>query len=134
MSYVIACSNIKGGTAKTSTVSSLAGIFARQNYRVLAIDCDPQSNLTIGLGFNPDKLEKTLVEALSNNEMPLSEVILNVPEGFSLVPARWPSKKPPRSLKGWGWNARPFQTRSGRVARISASCGSIMGIGSNLDS
>lgn len=34
MSYVIACSNIKGGTAKTSSVTSLAGILAQQHYRV----------------------------------------------------------------------------------------------------
>lgn len=58
MSYVIACSNIKGGTAKTSSVTSLAGILAQQQYRVLVIDCDPQSNLTIALGINPEKLDR----------------------------------------------------------------------------
>ena len=87
MSYVIACSNIKGGTAKTSTVNSLAGVFFQKGLRVLAIDCDPQSNLTIGLGVNPDKLEKTLVEALADENLPISQVIMQVAEGFDLVPA-----------------------------------------------
>jgi len=88
MAYTIACSNIKGGTGKTSTVSSLAGIFAAEGYRVLAVDCDPQSNLSIGLGVNPDTLGKTLVEALATqSNMPLSEVIIKLNEGFSLIPA-----------------------------------------------
>jgi chromosome partitioning protein len=87
VSYVIACSNIKGGTAKTSTVTSLAGILAQQQYRVLVIDCDPQSNLTIALGINPDKLDKTLVEVISSEEMCFSEAIVRIKEGFDLIPA-----------------------------------------------
>lgn len=87
MAYTIACSNIKGGTGKTSTVGSLSGIWAAQGYRVLAIDADPQSNLSIGLGVNPDNQEQTLVEALVDDKITLNDVMVKLPEGFSLVPA-----------------------------------------------
>lgn len=87
MAYTIAVSNIKGGTGKTSTVSSLAGVFALQKYRVLVIDCDPQSNLSIGLGVNPDDLEQTLVEALSDATVSLADVVVRLQEGFDLIPA-----------------------------------------------
>lgn len=87
MGYTIAVSTVKGGVGKTTTVSSLAGIFAAQGYRVLALDLDPQSNLTIGLGINPDKLDKTLVESLAKEDVPLSSVIITLGEKFDLVPA-----------------------------------------------
>lgn len=44
---VYAFANQKGGVAKTTTTLNLAVAFAESGYRVLAVDLDPQSNLTI---------------------------------------------------------------------------------------
>lgn len=43
--------NGKGGTGKTSIVANLAGLFAAAEYRILAVDLDPQGNLGRDLGY-----------------------------------------------------------------------------------
>ncbi len=45
----------KGGAGKTTTTALLSHIFAMQNYRVLAVDEDPQMNLPYALGLPPEK-------------------------------------------------------------------------------
>ena len=51
---VIAFANQKGGVAKTTTTLNLAVAFAESGYRVLCVDLDPQGNLTMSQGMNPD--------------------------------------------------------------------------------
>lgn len=55
MSTVIAVTNQKGGVGKTTTSSALCGVFAAAGKRVLAIDLDPQGNLTFSLGASDEK-------------------------------------------------------------------------------
>lgn len=50
MSKVIAVTNQKGGVGKTTTCAAFAGIFRQNGKRVLAIDLDPQGNLSFSLG------------------------------------------------------------------------------------
>jgi chromosome partitioning protein len=51
---VIAVVNHKGGSAKTTSVINLAGVFAiEKGKKVLVVDMDSQANCTIGLGFSP---------------------------------------------------------------------------------
>jgi chromosome partitioning protein len=71
---VIAFANQKGGVAKTTTTLNLAVAFAEKGHRVLCIDLDPQGNLTMSQGIDPDKVEKSLYDVLVH-EMPLSEII-----------------------------------------------------------
>lgn len=53
----IAVLNHKGGSAKTTTVVNLAGVFgAERGLKVLAVDMDSQANCTMGLGFDPYQL------------------------------------------------------------------------------
>jgi chromosome partitioning protein len=53
----IAVLNHKGGSAKTTTVVNLGGVFAAEmGLRVLAVDMDSQANCTMGLGFDPYQL------------------------------------------------------------------------------
>ncbi len=54
MSTVIAVTNQKGGVGKTTTSSAFAGVFTQKGKRVLAIDLDPQGNLTFSLGASDD--------------------------------------------------------------------------------
>src|SRR5215211_457348 len=72
---VIAFANQKGGVAKTTTTLNLAVAFAESGYRVLCIDLDPQGNLTMSQGIDPDKDEKSLYDVLVN-DMPISEIIV----------------------------------------------------------
>ncbi len=72
---VYAFANQKGGVAKTTTTLNLAVAFAESGYRVLCIDLDPQGNLTMSQGIDPDKVERSLYDVLVN-DMPISEIIV----------------------------------------------------------
>jgi chromosome partitioning protein len=72
---VFVFANQKGGVAKTTTTLNLAVSFAEQGYRVLCVDLDPQGNLTMSQGIDPDKVEKSLYDVLVN-DMPISEIIV----------------------------------------------------------
>lgn len=67
MSRVIVCANQKGGVAKTTTTLNLGIGLAKKGMRVLVIDNDPQSSLTVALGFqNPGLMEYTMTTVLNN--------------------------------------------------------------------
>ncbi len=61
---VIAFANQKGGVAKTTTTLNLAAAFAEQGHRVLCVDMDPQGNLTMSQGIDPDTLEQSMFDVL----------------------------------------------------------------------
>jgi chromosome partitioning protein len=71
---VIALANQKGGVAKTTTTLNLGVAFAEQGHRVLLIDLDPQGNLTMSQGLNPDTIERSMFDVLVHR-MPLDQVI-----------------------------------------------------------
>src|ERR1700760_3205235 len=73
-SQVITLANQKGGVAKTTTTLNLAVAFAEKGYRVLCIDMDPQGNLTMSQGIDPDSLEKSMFDVLAHG-IPIREVI-----------------------------------------------------------
>ena len=86
-SKVISCSNMKGGTGKTTTVNSLATALVKKGYRVLALDLDPQSNLTIGLGIDPQALTYSLFDALDGARNLALDEILVEKNGLYVAPA-----------------------------------------------
>ena len=63
---VISFANQKGGVAKTTTTLNLAVAFAEKGNRVLCVDLDPQSNLTMSQGIDPDSLELSMYDVLVN--------------------------------------------------------------------
>src|SRR3954465_1805571 len=71
---VIALANQKGGVAKTTTTLNLGVAFAERGLRVLCIDLDPQGNLTMSQGLNPDTIERSMFDVLVHR-MPIDQVI-----------------------------------------------------------
>src|ERR687894_2318114 len=71
---VIAFANQKGGVAKTTTTLNLAAAFAESGHRVLCVDMDPQGNLTMSQGIDPDSLETSMFDVLVH-DLPIREVI-----------------------------------------------------------
>jgi chromosome partitioning protein len=71
---VISFANQKGGVAKTTTTLNLAVAFAESGHDVLCIDLDPQGNLTMSQGIDPDKVDKSMFDVLVHH-IPLREVI-----------------------------------------------------------
>ena len=64
MGQVIALANQKGGVAKTTTTLNLGVALVERGMRVLAVDLDPQSNLTMSQGIDPDDLDRTMFDVL----------------------------------------------------------------------
>jgi chromosome partitioning protein len=71
---VIALANQKGGVAKTTTTLNLGVAFAEQGFKVLLVDLDPQGNLTMSQGLNPDTIERSMFDVLVHR-MPIDQVI-----------------------------------------------------------
>jgi chromosome partitioning protein len=71
---VIALANQKGGVAKTTTTLNLGVAFAEQGFKVLLVDLDPQGNLTMSQGLNPDTIERSMFDVLVHR-MPITQVI-----------------------------------------------------------
>src|SRR5205823_608694 len=71
---VIAFANQKGGVAKTTTTLNLAVAFKEQGFNVLAVDLDPQGNLTMSQGWNPDEIERSMFDVLVH-QLPIQEII-----------------------------------------------------------
>ena len=74
MARVIAFANQKGGVAKTTTTLNLGVALVEQGRRVLAVDLDPQGNLTMSQGLNPDAIERSMFDVLVHR-LPIDEVI-----------------------------------------------------------
>jgi chromosome partitioning protein len=71
---VVTFANQKGGVAKTTTTLNLGVAFAEQGLDVLLVDLDPQGNLTMSQGWNPDDIERSMYDVLVHRA-PIDEVI-----------------------------------------------------------
>src|SRR5215208_1764584 len=74
LTRVIVFANQKGGVAKTTTTLNLGVAFKEQGYRVLLVDLDPQGNLTMSQGMNPDAIERSMYDVLVHR-VPIEEVV-----------------------------------------------------------
>src|SRR6266852_2721786 len=74
LARVIAFANQKGGVAKTTTTLNLGVALAEKGQKVLAIDLDPQGNLTMSQGWNPDEIDRSMFDVLVH-KLPVSEIV-----------------------------------------------------------
>src|SRR6187551_2116343 len=74
MGRVISFANQKGGVAKTTTTLNLGVALAEREMKVLLVDLDPQGNLTMSQGLNPDTIERSMFDVLVHR-LPIQEVI-----------------------------------------------------------
>lgn len=81
----IVIANNKGGVAKTTSVMNLVGYFSRKKYKVLAVDLDPQGNLTDSLGINLETLPTTAYDAMK--EKNVEPYLISINEYVDLLPS-----------------------------------------------
>ena len=74
MGRVIAFANQKGGVAKTTSTLNLAVAFAEKRHKVLIVDLDPQGNLTMSQGLNPDAIDRSMYDVLVH-KLPIEQVL-----------------------------------------------------------
>src|SRR3954464_1939419 len=74
LARVIAFANQKGGVPKTTPTLNLGVALAEKGLKVLAVDLDPQGNLTMSQGWNPDEIERSMFDVLVH-QLPMTEII-----------------------------------------------------------
>ncbi len=89
---VIAFSNQKGGTGKTTTTENIGIGLANRGKKVLMIDFDPQGDLSACLGLkNTDDMENTISKAINDviygNDVDYSNLIIHHEEQIDLIPS-----------------------------------------------
>ena len=84
----VSIANQKGGCGKTTTAVNLASAFAVLGKRVMLIDLDPQAHATLGLGCDPESVNRTVYDLFADPDMSVSELTTpsNV-EGLAILPS-----------------------------------------------
>lgn len=85
MGRTIVIANQKGGVGKTTTAINLSACLAEAGQNVLAIDMDPQGNMTSGFGVDKDEVDNTVYELLLGEVDVTACIQENILENMSLI-------------------------------------------------
>ncbi len=110
---IVSIINQKGGCGKTTTSVNLATGLAKNGYRVLLIDMDPQGHSTLGLGLNPDSLKQTIFDVLEERtkETSFSAIVKQISKRLILAPSNVFLSVFEQSMAGKPW-------RESRLAKV----------------
>lgn len=86
MGRTIAIANQKGGVGKTTTAINLSACLAEKGEKVLAVDMDPQGNMTSGLGVDKDSVENTIYNLIIGESKMEEVLIKDVLENLDIIP------------------------------------------------
>ena len=87
MGRIIAVANQKGGVGKTTTAINLSSCLAEKGKKVLAVDMDPQGNMTSGLGVDKNSVENTIYDLIIG-ESSIDEVLKkDIMKNLDIIPA-----------------------------------------------
>ena len=87
MGRIIAVANQKGGVGKTTTAINLSSCLAEKGKKVLAVDMDPQGNMTSGLGVDKNSVENTIYDLIIG-ESCIDEVLRkDIMKNLDIIPA-----------------------------------------------
>lgn len=86
MGRTIAIANQKGGVGKTTTAINLSACLAEKGKKVLAVDMDPQGNMTSGLGVDKDNVENTIYNLIIGESKMEEVLIKDVLENLDIIP------------------------------------------------
>ena len=87
MGRIIAVANQKGGVGKTTTAINLSSCLAEKGKKVLAVDMDPQGNMTSGLGVDKNSVENTIYDLIIG-ESSVDEVLRkDIMKNLDIIPA-----------------------------------------------
>jgi chromosome partitioning protein len=87
MTYTIAIANEKGGVAKTTTTISLGAALAENENKVLLIDLDAQANLSLAMGIEPSKANRTIANVLLESAPIASCIHETAVPGLDIIPS-----------------------------------------------
>lgn len=84
---IIAITNQKGGSGKTTTTVNLGACLAKLGKKILLVDIDPQAHTTTHLGFKPHEIEITIYDVLINSQSVDKIIAKTLVEKLDILPS-----------------------------------------------